>query len=158
MPLAVPIINGQRYDFTSVQIMVNGVPIVGRAPSSINYSDTLEPGVVRGGSALPLGLTRGEYSAEATLELPKEESDTLITALAATTLGAGYMEARFEISVAYAEILGRTQVDQLNGCRVRRVDESHARGAEGLTVRFELFVQAIIRNGKPPLGIASMIR
>jgi hypothetical protein len=162
MGLAVPIVNGRRYDFTSVEISINGVPLVGRAISSINDSDTLEPGVVRGGSALPLGLTRGEYSAEMSLEMPKEESRMFLAALAATSLGTGsalgYMESRFEVSVAYAEGFGQTQTDRLNGCRVKRVDESHARGSDGLTVRFECFVQYVNRDGLSPLGVDAMIK
>lgn len=162
MPLAVPIVNGRRYDFTSVEIAINGIPIMGRAVSSISYSDSLEPGVVRGGSALPLGLTRGEYSAEATLEMPKEEADRFLGALSVAAggqLSTGYLEARFEVDVSYAEnAFAVLQTDHLNGCRLRRVDESHARGADGLTVRFECFVQYVTRNGKMPLGPDAMIR
>lgn len=162
MGLAVPIVNGRRYDFTSIDIAIDGIPILGRAPSSITYRDSLEPGVVRGGSALPLGLTRGEYTAEMTLEMPKEESTTFLKALAATAGGAGsaggFMEARFEVTVSYAEGFGKTQTDRLNGCRVKSVDETHAKGPDGLTVKFECFVQYIMRDGLMPLGVDAMLR
>jgi hypothetical protein len=159
MGLAVPIINGRRFDFTSVELFINGVPIIGRAISSIAYSDSLEPGVVRGASALPIGLTRGEYSAECTIEMPKEEAKDFLGALAATSVGLGYMEARFEVQVAYSEApVGATRRDLLNGCRVKRVDESHSRGTDGLTVRLECFVQYISRDGTMPLGLPAMIR
>jgi hypothetical protein len=162
MGLAIPIVNGRRFDFTSVEILINGIPLVGRAISSITYRDSLEPGVVRGGSALPLGLTRGEYTAEMSLEMPKEEADRFLTALAAISPAAGsaggYMEARFEVDVAYAELFGATQIDHLNGCRVKSVDDSHAKGSDGLTAKFDCFVQYILRNGKSPLGAEAMIK
>lgn len=173
MPLALPLVNGRRFDFSSVEVKTNGASIVGRAVSSINYSDTLEPGVVRGGSPLPLGLTRGEYTAEASMEMPKEESVLFLAALVAQATGAaallgatgsaipqGYMEVRFEIDVAYAEsmLAAAIQVDHLNGCRIKSVSDSHARGADGLMVRLDMFVQYIVRNGLMPMGVDVMVK
>jgi hypothetical protein len=162
MGLAVPIINGRRYDYTAIDILIDGLPVLGRAPSSISYDHSLKPGIVKGGSPLPLGLTRGDYEASATIEMPKEEADTFRTLLAATSAGAGsaggYMEARFEMTVAFAELGGPMQIDHLNGCRVTHDSESHSKGGDGLTVKFELFVQYIIKNGKMPLGVDAMIK
>jgi hypothetical protein len=155
-------VNGRRFDYTSILAKVDGLPLVGRAFTSVNYDDGLEPGVVTAGSPLPLGLTRGVYKAQGSLELPKEEADLFITALAVTAGGTGsvngYMEARFELTVEYAEALGKTQIDHLNGCRVTHVSDAHAKGGEGLVTKFDLFIQYIVRNGKFPLGLDAMIK
>ncbi len=170
MPLALPLVNGRRFDFSSVLVMMNTIPCVGRSITAINYEDALTPGQVRGGHPMVLGLTRGDYDANASMEMPKEESDLFLNWIIAQGTAAGlmqgsvppgFMEVRFEIMVAYAESLisSAIQTDELNGCRIVRVSDAHQRGGgAGLSVRFDLFVQHILRNGKAPMGIDALIR
>jgi hypothetical protein len=157
MGLAVPIINGRRYDHTSIRLNVNGFPILGQAIKSIGYRESKKPGIVRGFSSLPLGKTRGDYEGSGDIEIPKEEFGSFIDFI--TQGGAvGYLDATFEVALGYAELNAPTTTDELNGCQITDIDESHASGNDGLTVRCSLYIQAIIRNGKLPLTADAMIR
>jgi hypothetical protein len=150
MPLEVPLINRNRYDFASIEAMVNGLPVLGRTFKAIEYSDSVQRGVVRAGGRLPLGLTGGEYTAEGSLEMPKEEFDIFLGVI--TQGGArGYLDAPFEMSVTYAELLGPLMVDHLYGCRINGTSQSHQTGPDGLVVRVPLYIQMLILNGKRPL-------
>jgi hypothetical protein len=160
MALQTPIINGRRYGFSSIDLAVNGLPVLGRSFTGLSYSDTVQRGEVRGGSPLPLGHTRGDYSAEGSLEMPKEEFDIFLSAI---TLGGtlGYYEASFELTASYSEFLSPgtpLMVDHLNGCKLNGTAQDYQRGPEGLIVRVPLYVHYLILNGKMPYGPDVLVR
>lgn len=158
MPLAVPIVNGRRYDHTSIELAVNGLPIIGRSPKSVAYRESKKIGIVRGFASLPLGTTRGDYEGSGSLEIPKEEFDLFLLGITQGGVN-GYLDAKFELSVSYADFLAPLQTDHLNGCQITDIDETHGGGGgDGLTVKCDMFIQAIIRNGKAPLSLDAMIR
>jgi hypothetical protein len=149
-----PLINGNRYDYSSVDIRIAGKSF--RGVKSISYKDSLEPGEVFGTHAQALGVTRGQYKAEGSVEVYKEELDDILTALSALPPG-GYLESRFNVEVHYAEApAAPTVTDKLIGCRVKAVDENHQSGTDPLSVKLDLYVQHVERHGKNPLG--SMLR
>jgi hypothetical protein len=158
MSIIQPLVNGYRYDFASIELLVDGVPVVGDGFSSISYDDTNEPGVVGGASAMALGLTPGTYSAEGEVEFLKEEEDEFLGVLVSAGAG-GIYEARFLVNVGYAEAGAPVRVDQLVGCRLKKISDAHQRGGnDGLKVRHGLYIQYIIRNGKMPLSPLRMAR
>ena len=148
MPIEYPTINGVRYDFSSIDVV-----IAGRRRQlgmrSIEYSHTLEPTKVRGAHAQPIGRTRGEYEAEASIVLYKREADELRSSLEA--LGGGYMEQSFELVVMYAETGQPVIVDRVVGCRIRSESDSHEQGSDALEETLELDVMYLVKNGKNPL-------
>lgn len=159
MALQPPIINGKRYGFSSILPMVNGLPKLGRTFTGIDYSDNVERGEVRAGSPLPIGHTRGDYKAEGSLEMPKEEFDLFLTDI--TQGGAlGYFEASFELTLEYSELLSGSPiiVDHLNGCKLNGTAQSYQRGPEGLVVRVPLYVHYLVLNGKMPFGPDVLVR
>lgn len=155
--IATPFINGHRYDYGSIEIRIDGVPILGRDVVSISYKHGLKPEKVRGTGAEAIGRTRGVYDAEGSMEITKEAYSILVAALAANPQ-LGYMENAMIIDVAYQEAPTLPlQRDVLLGCRITEDEDSHKAGGEGLTVRCQLDIQKILRNGINPLGIANTL-
>jgi hypothetical protein len=160
MALQPPIINGKRFAFASILPMINGLPKLGRTFTGIDYSDNVERGEVRAGSPLPIGHTRGDYKAEGSLEMPKEEFDAFLTDI--TQGGAlGYLEASFELSMEYSEKLAPGSpiiVDHAFGCKLNGTGQSYQAGPAGLVVRVPLYIHYLILNGKAPFGPDVLVR
>ncbi len=144
MALLYPLINSNRYDFSSVEININGQTFKG--VKSISYKESLPPGKVYGASAMKLGRSRGQYDPTGSLEIFKEEWEALRPVLAATP-PLGYMEASFQIVVMYAELAAPVAVDTLLGCRISDIDETHSSGSDALTVKCDLDIMLINRGG-----------
>jgi hypothetical protein len=160
MALQAPIINGKRYGFSSLLLHVNGLPRLGRTFTGVHYSDNVERGEVRAGSPIPLGHTRGDYKAEGSLEMPKEEFDLFLADI--TQSGAlGYLEASFELTAEYSELLSPSSpliVDHMNGCKLNGTAQEYGRGPEGLIVRLPLYIHYLVLNGKMPFGPDVLVR
>ncbi len=147
-PIGNPLINGNRYDFSSIKAMLGGLSYLGF--KSINYSHSLEPGEVYGTHAQKMGRTRGQYKPEASFEMYKEEYALLLTGL-----GPGYMERSFDIVVNYEEWDGLTQrviTDNIIGFRIKKAENAHSSGNEPLTVKVEGSVMYVIENGLAPIN------
>lgn len=141
-----PLINGHRYDFSSIDFRYQtptGVMVRTVGIKEISYSDSLEPGKVRGNHAQNVGRTRGEYSAEASITLYKQEFDEMIA-----LMGTGYGEKYFDISVSYAEAGSPTKTDLVTGNRIKRVENSGSEGNEALIVKVDLDPSDVYRDGK----------
>jgi hypothetical protein len=155
-PLPVfPLINGNRFDFTSIEIMINGVPY--RGVKAIDYEDQLDPKKSYGTSARPLGRNRGPYDASGSLEIFREDWNSIAPVLAALGNG-GIGEANFLVIAHYADFGAPTITDTLIGCRVKKITNSHAQGASELTVKLELDIMDINRNGLSLLSPAATLK
>ena len=141
-----PLVNGRRYDWSSIKIKVKGQTYVG--VKAVNYKHKLTPGVVKGTTAQAIGHTLGEYEAEAGMEMYMLEWKELRKALG----GNGYMAAVFDIIVQYSTATGASvETDEIRGVRVTEVDKSHTSGNEPLAVKLSLFVMGIIEDGDKPI-------
>src|SRR5688572_25532626 len=133
--LQYPLVNGHRYDFTSVEFDFDGYkPIV----KSISYKHTLDPGIVRGNKAQVIGTTRGKYDAEGSIEMYRLEWDGLTTEL--MKQGVGFLEARFNITVAYSERNSAVMVDRLVGVRLKSPDHNPTEGNDALVVKCDMHI------------------
>jgi len=141
MAIQYPLINGVRYDFSSIEIDFNGKKFLGF--TKIAYSDSLEPGKPRGAHPQAVGRTRGEYDCEASAEMFRQEFDEL-----ATALGDGYGEVPVTITVGYSATGQPTITDVLSGVRIKKVSNEHSQSTDALAVSLELDPQLITRNGK----------
>lgn len=139
-----PLVNGHRMSFSSIEVSIDGKAYWGF--TAVNYTDTLEGGLVRGVHPQPLGRTRGEYSCEASLTSLLEESRDFVKAL-----GDGFMEKVFDVVVVYSEDGNGTHQDEIQGCRVQSIAHAHASGTDGLTVDITLMPLRIIRDGLAPM-------
>jgi hypothetical protein len=141
-----PLVNGLRYDWSSVKIKIKGQTYIG--VKAVNYKHKLTPGVVKGTTSQVIGKTLGEYEAEAGLEMYMAEWKELRKALG----GDGYMAASFDIVVQYSVRTGApVETDEIRGVSVTEVDKSHTSGNEPLAVKLSLFVFGIIEDGDKPI-------
>jgi hypothetical protein len=150
------IINGVVYDYSSITITIDGIPYQGI--TEISYSDTLEPGVLRGTSALMRGRTRGMYEAEASFSISLQDFVPLRETMAAKALGGGFMEFAFLISVSYREVTSPLTTDTIEGCRIKHVENSHSAGnSDGLVTKVDLSVYRIGWGGKYGTGVGGSV-
>ena len=139
-----PLINGRRYDWSTIEAKIAG-SLLGLGLKEIDYAPKLEPGEVRGAGASVIGRTRGLASYKASMTLLKEEFNLFIG-----SLGPGYGEEPWDLSVSYADDLGPlTATDTLIGCRIVEPSQSQSQTSEGLVVKVELSVMRILLNGLP---------
>ena len=155
-PIPYPLVNGNRYDFSSVEIAVgarlfNGV-------KSIKYSQTLEPGKVRGNRSQVIGRTRGPLDSDGSIELYRLEFQDLITTLAALRPGLGFMEASFDILVTYAEPGQPVVQDLLQGCRIKKHENNGQEGGDAITTACDLDILMVLPGGVAPIGGKQLLR
>jgi hypothetical protein len=156
MPISYPLINGARFDFSSVEISVGGRLFNG--VKSLKYSQTLEPGLVRGNRSQVLGRTRGPLDSEGSIELYRLEFQDLIATLAMLRPGVGYMEAPFDITATYSEIGSSVVTDRLQGCRIKKHENSGQEGGDALTVACDLHIMMVLPGGVAPIGGKQLLR
>lgn len=148
-----PLINGNRFDFSSVEVVAESVLFGG--VKEITYTDSLEPGELRGNRSQLIGRTRGKYAVEASLTMFKSEFQQLITLLGSK--GVGYMEVAFTVVVSHSEPGNDVVTDTLLGCRIKKAEDQKQEGGEPLTVKAELHVMRLDRNGVTPLHPKQML-
>lgn len=147
----IPLINGNRYSFASIELRLLGQRYYG--VKSINYSDSLEPGEVRGTDPQLIGRTRGKYSADASIEMYLREFDDFSSKLAslAASVGlpsaTGYMEVPFDVIVSYAEDGAPVITHEIIGARIKKSDHSNTEGSDAISVKNDLHVMVIVKNG-----------
>jgi hypothetical protein len=150
MPPVYPLINGRRYDFSAIELIIGTDRIIGF--KEISYSDELAPGEVYGSSAQLIGRTRGQRKSSASLTMYLQEFDELVQ-----KLGNGFMEKVFDVVVQYADHEQPTLMDQILGCRITKVDKGGASGTDALEARLELHVMRILHHGNDavvePFGV-----
>lgn len=157
MTIQYPLINGNRYDWSSAEINVAGRLI---NVKEITYSQTLEPGIVRGNRAQVVGRTRGPLDAEGNMVLYKLEFQELIAALQAlgASTGAGFMEQSFDVVANYAEAGSPVITDTLRGCRLKKHEDTGSEGGEPLAVSCDLHIMMILPGGLPPIAGKQLLR
>ena len=148
--VAYPLINGLRYDFSSVEVSIDGIIQTGF--KELSYKDSLEPGEVYGEFAQSLGATRGQYKAEASATMYQVEAQEFIDSLSDFD-GTGYMETYFTVTANYAETGQPTITIKLLACRVKSVDDSQKSGSDANETKFDFRVGMIVRNGKYPVSM-----
>lgn len=144
-PISYPLVNGHRYSFTSIEFGANG--IVTRGVSSIDYGDGLMPGKMRGTGPNVVGRTRGEYDADAEIEMYRLEWENLKATLGVS--GVGFGETAFPIQVQYAEANQPVITDTLEGCRVTKVRTGGQEGNDPTKVKISLDLLRVLHNGVP---------
>ncbi len=139
-----PLINGVAYSFAELSIKVGAYKTIGF--KSINFSESVERGKVRGTGMRKLALTPGELDADASLELYQADWFELLE-----LLGDGYMKARFPVHVDFSNEAEVHSVD-LGGVQIKKVDDSHSQGTDPLTVKLDLDVMSVKRDGYDAIG------
>ena len=142
-----PLINGLRYDWSSIKIKFKGVTYLG--VKAVNYKHKRTPGVVEGTTSQVIGITLGKYEAEAGMEMYMAEWKELRKALG----GDGYMATMVDVvTIQYSVLPGSpVETDELRCVSFIEVDKSHTSGSDPLAVKLALFVFGIIEDGDKPM-------
>ncbi len=158
-----PLVNGRRFDYSSVRISFAGKNYIG--VKEISYKMQLQPGDVYGTSAMKLGRTRGQFKPEASFSMYREEWGDFLIFLSTgppaqqagiVTPPGGFMEVPFDIYVnIYEQGQGvqLTQIppqqDKIIGCRIADVDHVYSASADALLVKCVLDVIDIVPSPAP---------
>jgi hypothetical protein len=142
-----PLVNGQRHSWSSIEARIAGQIVLGF--TEINYSPTLEPGIVRGAGSLPIGMTRGNAEFDADFTILLEEFNNLVT-----ILGERFMLVPFDIVVSYDESDSglSTIVDTIQNCRITKIEASNSSGTtDGTARKCTVKHIGILLNGVNPM-------
>jgi hypothetical protein len=151
-------VNGKRFYFgsTEVNFGVPGFAIPTLGLQSLDYSEELVPGELRGTSPVILGDTTGKYSTEWKMKLPKAETGFLVQQIAnvaaanpdpITGLVMGYGQWKWTFTVNYLDIGQALQTDVAFNCRIKKIADSGKVGGDPLYCDIDLWVQAMSHNG-----------
>jgi len=143
MPIEYPLINGVRYDFSSIVFHILGDQVLG--VKEIAYKNSRERGEVRGTSPQRLAKTRGQYKCEGSCTIYRREFDELIQ-----RLGEGYQDVVFTVTVSYALDGQPLVTDTLVGCTLNEDDHSNSSGVDATEVKLTLDPMYILMNGIAP--------
>lgn len=155
---SVPIINGNRADFSYVKIKLFNKLYVGI--HSIDYAPECAPGFVYGQSTpYPIGRTRGQLKTDSgSIELYREEFGDLSNDI--QVIATGLFEANFIITISIGDPLnpssGQAQVDTLIGCRFSRFTAGWRQGPDALTVKLDFTFMNALLNDVPLLSAATI--
>lgn len=140
-------INGNLYDWESVEIQLPGGVAVG--VEEISYSDErpVEPRYGKGST--PRGFGRKNYKASGSLTLDKDEFERLRTALG----GSVYNTAPFPLVVSYANDDQAAVTDTLPDVMITKQDTSAKQEDENAgQMKFDVVILSPIKwNGTPAL-------
>lgn len=158
MALGYPLINGVRFDASSIELKINALRYIGI--TEIQYEHTLEPGEVRGLNPQPLGYTRGIYKASGTLSILREEFQDLTSNF--ITVAQGTFEGNVICAVTYSELppaaiptggVTLPSTDTIVGMRFTGSRHRASSGsADPLVVEMPFVARYILINGIPALN------
>ena len=156
MPVPYPLSSGHRFDASSIELQINGKRYIGCA--ECEYEQTLDPGVVRGLAAQPLGFTRGILTCQGRVVMLREEFQDLSTDLQA--LAVGLLEAIFTASITYSELppaaataILTTSTDTIVGMRFTTTRHRFAAGSsDPIQVEMPFIARYILVNDIAPLN------
>lgn len=141
-----PFINGNRYDWSSIGLGIDGEDSLHFR--SINYKSTQEIGKVRGKGHRKRGRTKGESDSTGSFSLLKREANAL-----KKRLGNGFMTGKndFPITVSYSEETeGPIIIDTLEDCRIIDIDDAREPGTDALVTVFTIDIGRVLYDGIDP--------
>jgi hypothetical protein len=138
------IINGKAYSHASCEISILGKPRL--FVKELKYTDSLEPGEVRGTSAQLLARTRGDYKAESSITFWRGGAEEV-----REDLGDGWMEQEFDVIVTMQEDGLSTIVDTIAKCRAKKSETGSSQGSDANEESWDLHPMYILKNGWNPI-------
>lgn len=138
-----PLINGHEYSFQSLEVLFNGLAIVGI--KSMNYKESLDPADVYGTGPHIIGQTRGKQKPSADCEMYRLEWEVFRASLGIG--GQGYGDTRFPIKVTLFEPGRPVIVDSIMATRVAEVDASNSDGNDAAMVKLTFRPMRVYFNG-----------
>lgn len=137
--------NTKVYDFSSVELVIDGTPIPVDAEVEYALPEVQEEYLYKKGK--PVARTPGMVEpAEVTIRLPKDIYDQLVG-----RLGNGFQDKEVDIQVSYAGRDGGVVTDTLRAVRFTGGGSvSVSKGAEPVTVELKGKALEVLPGGKTP--------
>lgn len=133
---------GEMKGWNSITVNLLGRDLEGVTALKYNDSETKEN--VYGAGKFPVGRSRGNYEAEASITLFKEELDGLRLSLGP---GRRIMDiAPFDIVVQYENAIGEILTDRIRNCEFKNDGVEVAQGDGTIATECELIVSHIDYN------------
>jgi hypothetical protein len=145
-PIAFPLVNGVRHDFSSIELKLDGQVFQGF--KSINYSRKRSRGIVMGNSPDPIGKTKGTNAYTADAELYLAELNAFLE-----QLGAGYGDKFFVVVVTYVANGFDTVQDTIQGCTLDELTASQSQGTDPLARKVDLAPIKVLFGGVDDLEV-----
>lgn len=155
---SLPLVNNRVYDFSSIELILPSGPI--KSFTEITYSDTVDHGEFRGSAPHVLAHTNGEYAAEASITMEKQQHVLFMAALKLLSipLGGQIHAVQFPITVIYSGAGASMPLvtDKLIDCAYGGSESGGSQGNEALMVTVPIALRGIIWNGVNVLGTAAL--
>jgi hypothetical protein len=136
--MAVPLVNGRAYDYTQIQVLINGVPIV--SAKSVNYSQTREITNNFGTGEYPNSVGLGVIESEASIEIPMNDVEVLRSE---SPDGSLLSLPFFDVIVVYGNPQ-RPVVHVLKNARFKTDGVEAAQGDTEISRSFDLYISHIV--------------
>jgi hypothetical protein len=144
-----PLVNGNRYSWSSIEISLTGATIGSQIfvdCQGANYGEALEVSFMRGTSRAPIGWTAGIWNPDdLTLDFGKSTMTELIT-----LLGPGWLGTNLVVAVGYADVGEPVTIDGITAKITGRKD-GHSQGPDPLMEQLILKPILIAMNGIPSI-------
>jgi len=135
------LINGQAYGWSSIQVNIAGVDIIGI--TSISYSDTQDVEPVYGVGSNPIAVGMGPITYEGSITLLAEELDLIE---AAAPNGRIQELPLFDVIVSFDNAAGNLKVHRLQACKFKNNSRESSQGDTSIEVELELFIGQVKFN------------
>lgn len=144
-------INGNRFSFTNVSVVLDGVEQPKGVFKSINYKATQEPGNVQGNQVVIVGRTQGYGIGSGSFEMLVSEWDDFVLDL--TDDGdVPIMSVDFDIVVSYSVNDTDVRTDRLEGCRITDIDSTNQQGNDATMKNCTLSIARVYENDVAAFG------
>ena len=134
------LINGHAYDWNSLIVTINGIPIIGI--SEINYSDNLDMDFDYGNSLFPVGRMYGKFKVDASITISVGES-TLFERSASSGLVQNLPS--FNMQIIHSPSGQIPTVTVLHNVKLKGNSRGLSQNDMGPTVTYDLSVSHIER-------------
>lgn len=147
------IVNGQMYDWASVELGIAGMPIV--SFTSIDYEDSQDVKKVFGRGRRAVGYAKGNLEASGKCSLHREAFELLEMAVPLLALSAGrpgavtlYDLPPIPVTVTYGNSSKPTIKDVLKGVKFKSKKSSMSQNDEAAEIEMDLEIDSIAWNGR----------
>lgn len=158
LPIASPLVNGYRWDFSSITFNASGVPLPGL--QSIDYGQEQKKGdVYANGSPQKIGQTVGQNKPSLSFDILALEYEALIFNLCALngTPGSGYMTVRWDLRIDKQDgsglTVGQVFTDICHGVSLDKISKGYKMGPEGLLTKCECSLIYLEENAQVALTV-----
>ena len=146
VPLLVqrPVINGHEYSHTSIEVLINGIPLIGI--KSINYAMKKDVGKVYGTAPQRMGRTRGKEDPSCDMEIYRLEWEIVSATMGVAGQGIG--DTNSTIQVTIAEPLMPVIVDQILFAELTEAAAASSDGTDPHVIKLTFDPLRVKLNGK----------